>query len=66
MRKLAASPMEKFMEGLADMMSPQMPRDDAPKGALEQSLTEVSLKGEGRAPPQDLSRFRHDLIKQNR
>ncbi|CAM9231641.1 unnamed protein product [Pylaiella littoralis] len=53
--KLAASPMEKFMSGLADMMSgPQL------DGGMEVDQEQQEEE------PQDMNAFRESLIKQNR
>lgn len=59
--KLAASPMDKFMSGLSDMINGETPED------AEQELAETPTSGQAAAATaQDMAGFRSGLIKQNR
>lgn len=57
--RLAASPMDKFMSGIADMMSGPTPKDGGLNDEEVQAL-------QGRGEPQDMNDFRSSLEKMGR
>lgn len=59
MRELAASPIENFFNGLADMMTPQTP-EGRPLEELSEGFEQEEME------QRDMNEFRRGLIKQAR